>query len=207
MEIIRKYFPQLSPAASNRFEQLFDIYQHWNASINLISRKDIVHLYERHVLHSLSIARIIQFSPGTKIVDVGTGGGFPGIPLSILCEDAHFTLLDSVAKKMKVVEDIIHRLHLTNCVTITARAESVKNSYDFIVARAVSSLPVFYRWIKHMAQHSTKNVMGNGIFYLKGGDLTGELKSFKKYKIYDLNQYFDEAFFTTKKLVYLPFKQ
>lgn len=182
---------------------LDSLYREWNEKINLISRKDIDGLYERHILHSLSIAKVIQFVPGTRILDVGTGGGFPGIPLAILFPDAHFTLNDSIAKKIKVVKEISASLGLQNVDTLNSRAEEGKEKYDFIVSRAVTTFPQFYLWVKGKIFQQNKNYIPNGILYLKGGELEEELMNFKnRVKVFELKEFFREEFFETKKIIY-----
>jgi len=204
MEIIQKYFSSLTDEQINKFNQLQKIYSEWNSKINVISRKDIEHLYLRHVLHSLGIAKIIEFNNGTKIMDAGTGGGFPGIPLAILFPEANFFLADSIGKKIKVVNNVAKELELNNVIAQQIRVEEVKEKFDFIVSRAVTSLDVFYNWIKTSINTKNSNNIPNGILYLKGGDLNEELKSLKKsYKIYNLNNFFTEDFFETKKVVHI----
>jgi len=204
MEIIQKYFPSLTDEQINKFNQLQKIYSEWNSKINVISRKDIEHLYLHHVLHSLGIAKIIEFNNGTKIMDAGTGGGFPGIPLAILFPEANFFLADSIGKKIKVVNNVAKELELNNVIAQQIRVEEVKEKFDFIVSRAVTSLDVFYNWIKTSINTKNSNNIPNGILYLKGGDLNEELKSLKKsYKIYNLNNFFTEDFFETKKVVHI----
>ncbi|MEE4198797.1 MAG: 16S rRNA (guanine(527)-N(7))-methyltransferase RsmG [Bacteroidales bacterium] len=207
MEIIKKYFPGLTQKQYKQFESLQAIYSEWNRKINVISRKDIDHLYERHVLHSLAIAKIIAFKPQTKILDAGTGGGFPGIPLAILFPDAHFYLADSIAKKIKVVHEVTRAIELKNINAEQIRAEKIKSNFDFVVSRAVTSLPVFYNWVKGKISATSTNDLSNGIIYLKGGDLTEEIKKFKpSVKVLNINHYFEEPFFETKKIIYLPIK-
>jgi len=207
MEIIQKYFPALTENQYKQLELLQNLYIHWNSKINVISRKDINYLYEKHILHSLAIAKIIDFTPNTQILDVGTGGGFPGIPLAILFPNCHFHLVDSIAKKIYVVNEIAHSIELKNCCAEQIRAEKLKSKYDFVVSRAVTSLPVFYNWVRDKINENLKNELPNGIIYLKGGDLTNEIKKFKPaVKVFHINQYFDEPFFETKKIVYLPIK-
>ena len=207
MEILLRYFPHLTAEQVDKYKQLLDLYSFWNKQINVISRKDIDHLYERHVLHSLSLAKILRFAPGTKIIDVGTGGGFPGIPLAIMFPDVEFNLIDSIGKKIKVVKDIIDNLALSNSAAIVTRAEKVKSTYDFVVSRAVTSLPVFYSWTKRLISANSKHNISNGILYLKGGDITEELHSFKTYKVFDIDSFYTEDFFLTKKVVYIPYEQ
>lgn len=205
-EYIKSYFPQITDSQYNQFNQLFELYSEWNEKINVISRKDIEQLYVRHVLHSLGIAKIIQFKPGTKILDVGTGGGFPGIPLAIMFPDCHFHLVDSIGKKINVVNGVAQSLGLSNVTAEQTRAEQVNDNYDFVVSRAVTKLKPFYQWVKNKVKKEGFNDLNNGILYLKGGDLQEELKEAKKkYKIYPLSEQFEEEFFETKKVVYVPF--
>jgi 16S rRNA (guanine527-N7)-methyltransferase len=204
MEIIEKYFPNLTKSQHRQFMQLDSLYRDWNAKINVISRKDLDNLYERHVLHSLGIAKIISFNPGTTILDAGTGGGFPGIPLAILFPETEFLLADSIAKKIKVVNEISKALGLKNIEGRQSRVEKINQSFDFIVSRAVTKLPEFMNWCKGKIRKSNFNNLHNGILYLKGGDLSEELYPLKKpTKVYDLINYFDEEFFETKKVVHI----
>jgi 16S rRNA (guanine527-N7)-methyltransferase len=204
MNIIQKYFPELTDKQRKLFSQLKPLYSEWNSKINVISRKNIDHLYEKHVLHSLGIAKIIQFVPGTSILDVGTGGGFPGIPLAIMFPDSQFHLIDSVGKKIKVVEAIVDELELRNVTFEKIRAEDINETFDFIVSRAVTSLPVFYAWVKNNISNQSNNKIKNGIIYLKGGEFQTELKDFKnRAKIYPISSCFEEPFFETKKIVYM----
>ncbi len=206
MELIQKYFSNLSDTQKEQFSKLFDLYSDWNAKINVVSRKDIDELYLRHVLHSLGIAKVLQFKDGTNIMDVGTGGGFPGIPLAILYPECHFHLVDSVNKKLKVINAVAEGLGLTNIKTSHKRAEDIDERFDFIVSRAVTAMPSFVGWVKNKVNKKSKNELKNGILYLKGGDLTEELKDFPKATIYNLTDFFEEDFFETKKLVHLPLK-
>ena len=206
MELIQKYFPQLSDVQKEQFNQLFDLYSDWNSKINVVSRKDIDELYLRHVLHSLGIAKVLQFKHGTTILDVGTGGGFPGIPLAILYPNCHFHLVDSINKKLKVVDAVAKSLGLTNVKTSHKRAEDINDTYDFIVSRAVTAMPSFVGWVKNKVNKKSKNELKNGILYLKGGDLTQELNNFPKATLYNLSDHFEEDFFDTKKVVHLPLK-
>jgi 16S rRNA (guanine527-N7)-methyltransferase len=206
MDIINKYFPGLSQEQLKQFSALMEVYRHWNAAINVISRKDIDHLYEKHVLHSLGIAKVLKFSPGSQILDIGTGGGFPGIPLAILYPETDFHLVDSIGKKIKVVNAVSETLGLKNVTTANCRAEEITGKYDFIVSRAVASLSEFTGWTRKNIARTSKNALHNGILYLKGGDLTEELKeSGGKYQIYKLDRYFEEPFFETKSVVHLWF--
>lgn len=206
MQLITSYFPDISETQFNQFQQLEALYIEWNNAINVISRKDTDNFYERHVLHSLSIAKIIQFKSGTKILDIGTGGGFPGIPLAILFPECQFTLIDSIGKKIKVVNEISGEISLQNVTAIHARAEQITEQFDFIISRAVTSMESFLPWTKNKILKDHKNTLKNGILYLKGGDLTAELKAVKQsYQLFDLNTVFAESFFETKKIVYVPF--
>jgi len=206
ISIITKYFPHLSEKQINQFAQLQSLYEHWNAQINVISRKDIEFLYERHILHSLGIAKVISFKANTNIMDVGCGGGFPGIPLAILFPESIFYLIDSIGKKIKVVNEVATAIGLTNVRAEHKRAEEVKEKFEFVVSRAVTEFPVFYRWVQNKISSKQFNELPNGILYLKGGDLSEEFKSFQKWVLfYDLKDYFSEEFFETKKVVYLPY--
>lgn len=203
MQLLQKYFPELSPGQLSQFSMLDQLYRDWNNKINLVSRKDIDSLYEKHVLHSLSIAKFISFYPGTRILDVGTGGGFPGIPLAIYFPDASFTLNDSISKKIHAVKEISLSLGLKNIIPLNSRAENINEKFDFVISRAVTAFPQFYTWVKGKFLSENKNDLKNGILYLKGGDLDEELAQFKnRVQLYQLSDFFQEDFFATKKLVY-----
>jgi 16S rRNA (guanine527-N7)-methyltransferase len=205
IELIEKYFPQLTEHQKNQFTQLGDLYNNWNARINLISRTDMDNLYEKHILHSLAIAKVVNFKDFTEILDVGTGGGFPGIPLAIMFPNAQFHLVDSIGKKIKVVNEVADALGLTNVRAEQMRAEQVEGEYDFIVSRAVTRLLPFYAWVKGKVNINNYNSVRNGILYLKGGDLKAEIKELgKKSRVYELSDYFTEEFFETKKIVHVP---
>jgi len=206
MELILKYFPNLTEDQISKFKKLESLYQDWNLKINVVSRKDIDELYLRHVLHSLGIAKVITLNDGSKILDVGTGGGFPGIPLAIMFPNCSFHLVDSIAKKLKVVDEVVEGLGLTNVKTTHSRVEDIHDTYDFIVSRAVAVMPTFVHWTKGKIAKKQTHELKNGIIYLKGGDLTEELQDYKTAVIYNLNTFFEEDFFETKKVVYLPIK-
>jgi len=204
-DLLFSYFPNVSPSQKNQFEKLYDLYKEWNEKINVISRKDIDNLYVNHVLHSLGLAKIIAFKPGAKILDVGTGGGFPGIPLAIFFPETQFHLVDSIGKKITVVKNVADALGLKNLKAEQIRAEQIKDEYDFIVSRAVTRLKEFYGWVHRLAKKKSTHDLYNGILYLKGGDLDEELAELKKpYQLFALSDYFKEEFFETKKVVYVP---
>ena len=204
MQIIHKYFPDLTEKQIEQFTDLQELYEHWNAQINVISRKNMDTLYTNHILHSLAIAKVIQFEKGTKILDIGTGGGFPGIPLAILFPEVDFLLVDSIGKKIKVVNEVSNAIGLTNVITLHERAENIKDTFDFVVSRAVTNMTDFKKWVKGKFNNTHNNTLNNGILYLKGGDLSEELRgiSHSKYEIADL---FDEEFFETKKVIYISY--
>lgn len=204
MEIILKYYPSLSERQVQQFSMLKSLYEEWNAQINVISRKDMDDFYERHVLHSLAIGKHIQFSDDTQLLDVGTGGGFPGVPLAILFPNCQFTLVDSIGKKIKVVKEVVNALGLTNVSALQTRAEELKGNYDFVVSRAVTQMKDFVPWVRKKFNKTQRNELPNGILYLKGGDLSEELAYFPKAVITNISKYFEEPFFETKKIVYLP---
>ena len=206
MELILKYFPDLTPLQIEQFTKLEALYQDWNLKINVVSRKDIDELYLRHVLHSLAIAKIINFKEGSSMMDVGTGGGFPGIPLAILFPECEFHLVDSINKKLNVVREVVAGLELQNVKVTHSRVEEIKETYDFIISRAVAAMPTFVHWIKGKVSKTQQNELKNGIIYLKGGDLTEELQDYKTTTIYNISDYFEEDFFDTKKIVHLPIK-
>lgn len=206
MDIILKYFPEISDHQKKQFAQLQELYTLWNAQINVISRKDIDTLYERHVLHSLGIAKVHRFAPGSKILDVGTGGGFPGVPLAIMFPESTFHLVDSIGKKIKVVNEVSAAIDLKNLTSQHERAEKVKGKYDFVVSRAVTRMKPFIQWIHNKFEERSINSIDNGILYLKGGDLDEELNETKRpYQLNELSTFFEEEFFETKKVVYMPF--
>ena len=202
MDIILKYFPELSSDKIEKLKQLEALYIYWNQRINVVSRKNINELYINHVLHSLAIAKIINFKNKTNILDVGTGGGFPGIPLAILFPDCNFTLVDSIAKKIHVVDSIVNSLKLDNISTSISRVESLNTKHDFIVSRAVTNMPKFMNLTKGRVIKGGHNSLSNGIIYLKGGNLSEELKNIKN-QMYNISDYFEEDFFETKKIVYV----
>ena len=206
MELILKYFSNLTQDQINKFAKLESLYQDWNLKINVVSRKDIDELYLRHVLHALAIAKVITFKEETKIIDVGTGGGFPGIPLAILFPECDFHLVDSIAKKLKVVNEVVAGLGLENVKTTHSRVEDIKGTYDFVISRAVAAMPTFVHWIKGKVSKQQNNALKNGILYLKGGDLTEELKDYKTATIYNISDFYSEDFYETKKIVHLPIK-
>ena len=205
MDIILKYFPNLTERQREQFAALLPLYEKWNAQINVISRKDMEHFYEHHVLHSLAIAKVIQFKSMCEVLDVGTGGGFPGVPLAILFPEARFTLIDSIGKKIKVVNNVVERLELSNTKALQIRAEQLDGEYDFVVSRAVTTLGEFVPWVKRKISKAQYHKIPNGILYLKGGDLTNELFTFRhKVQIWDISDFFTEEYFDTKKVIYLP---
>lgn len=203
MELISKYFQNLTEKQIAQFEKLKPVYEQWNAKINVISRKDMDLFYERHVLHSLAIAKVMPFLPDSEVLDVGTGGGFPGVPLAILFPQTKFTLVDSIGKKIKVVEEVCKEIDIKNVTAINSRVEQIDKKFDFVVSRAVTQMPEFVKWVKGKIKKSSKHSLDNGILYLKGGDLTEELASFKNVHLYEISDFFSEEFFQTKKVVYL----
>ena len=205
MDIILKYFPELTERQREQFAALLPLYEDWNSKINVISRKDMECFYEHHVLHSLAIAKVIRFKPMCEVLDVGTGGGFPGVPLAIMFPDSRFTLVDSIGKKIKVVSDVIEQLGLTNAKALQARAESLDGEYDFVVSRAVTTLPEFVPWVKNKISRTQYHTLRNGIIYLKGGDLDAELRPFaKRIRTWEISEFFSEPWFETKKVIHLP---
>lgn len=206
MELIEHYFPEITPDQKEKFAALQELYKDWNSKINVVSRKDVDELYLRHVLHSLGIAKVQAFKEGASILDVGTGGGFPGIPLAILFPETNFRLVDSIGKKIKVVNEVAEGLQLKNVVTTNARVEEISGNFDFIVSRAVAAMPTFVHWVKGKIAKQNRHELKNGILYLKGGDLSDELQDYPKATIYNLSDYFEEDFFETKKVVHLPLK-
>lgn len=205
VDLLFHYFPDVTATQKNQFARLYELYKDWNEKINVISRKDIDNLYINHVLHSLAIAKVISFKPGSKILDVGTGGGFPGIPLAIMFPETQFHLVDSIGKKINVVKAVAEALGLKNVKAEQIRAEQIKGEYDFIISRAVTRLKEFYGWVQKKVKKKSIHDLYNGILYLKGGDLNDELAELKKaHQIFELSDYFKEEFFETKKLVYVP---
>lgn len=204
-ELILKYFPDLTQEQQKQFDALYDLYKDWNEKINVISRKDIDNLYTNHILHSLGIAKVMAFKPGASVLDVGTGGGFPGIPLAILFPETNFHLVDSINKKITVVNEVAKGAAIKNVNGEWSRAEQIKGEYDFIVSRAVTRIKEFYSWINQKVKEESVHDLDNGILYLKGGDLDEELGELKRpYSLYNLSDYFKEEFFETKKVVYVP---
>lgn len=206
MDLILKYFPDLTSTQIQQFSALEALYKDWNSKINVVSRKDIDELYLRHVLHSLGIAKVINFVDDSSILDVGTGGGFPGVPLAILFPNCKFHLVDSINKKLNVINAVCESIELSNVKTTHSRVETVDDKYDFIVSRAVTAMPIFTKWVKGKVAKQQKNTLKNGILYLKGGDLTEELKQYETVRAYLLADYFEETFFETKKVIHLPLK-
>jgi len=207
MEILTKYFTDLTDQQTNQFGRLGSLYEEWNTKINVISRKDIEQLYERHILHSLAIAKVIQFKPGTTVLDVGTGGGFPGIPLAILFPETSFMLIDSIGKKIKVVSEVATALNLSNVRAEHVRVEDVKLKFDFVISRAVTAFPRFVAMVRTKVSAHSNNDLLNGILYLKGGDFEEEISPFgQQVKVYDLQSFFQEEFFETKRLIHLTLK-
>jgi len=199
-----KYFPELNPRQTEQFDMLGGLYAGWNSRINVISRKDIEHLYERHVLHSLAIAKVIRFAPEARILDVGTGGGFPGVPLAILFPETHFHLIDSIGKKIQVVNVVVEALNLHNITTQHIRAEQLTDKYDFVVSRAVASISAFLPWMKNKFIQRNLHPLPNGMFFLKGGDLTEELLPYRnRVTVFPVSNFFSEPFFGEKKVVYI----
>lgn len=204
MNEILKYFPDINPEQTNKFQDFYSVYELWNSKINLISRKDFENLYIHHILHSLSILKFIKFKNGTKVLDVGTGGGFPGVPLAILFPEVEFTLIDGIGKKILAVNSIIKDLSINNAKGINIRAEDLSEKNDFIVARAVGSLDKFYPLIQKNISSNSFNDINNGLIYLKGGDLSHELRQIKHYREVLISDYFSETFFKDKKIIYIP---
>lgn len=207
MKTILNHFSNLSEIQIKQFSMLESLYKDWNSQINVISRKDIDQLYIKHVLHSLGIAKVVEFKPGANILDVGTGGGFPGIPLAILFPESNFYLVDSIGKKIKVVNEVAKELGLTNIKAEQIRAENVKGEFDFIVSRAVTKMDDFIKWVRKKILKKQNHSVRNGILYLKGGDLTEELANFENATLYNLTDYFSDDFFETKKVVHIPLKK
>lgn len=206
MEEILRYFPNLTTRQIEQFQMMEGLYHDWNSKINVVSRKDIGELYTRHVLHSMAIAKVQSFHPGSDILDVGTGGGFPGIPLAILFPDSNFHLIDVIGKKITVVKAVAESLGLDNVKAEQIRASEVPGSYDFIVSRAVTNMPDFVSWVRSKIKKEQRHERRNGILYLKGGDLSEELKDFKTVEQFPISDFFEGEFFETKKVIYLPLK-
>jgi len=207
VSLIFKYFPNLTEKQKGQFSQLGELYAEWNEKINVISRKDMENFYAHHVLHSLGIAKVMEFEPGTKVLDIGTGGGFPGIPLAILYPKVSFHLVDSIGKKITVVKDVYKRLGLSNVEPQQVRAEELVRRYDFIISRAVTQMANFYPWVKNKFKKEDINEFPNGIFYLKGGDIEEEMEDLQlSYVTYHLEDYFSEPFFDSKKVIYMPYE-
>jgi 16S rRNA (guanine527-N7)-methyltransferase len=203
--VIQKYFPDLSTRQKEQFAALGELYKDWNEKINVISRKDVENIYTNHILHSLGIAKVMSFKPGAQVLDVGTGGGFPGIPLAILFPETHFHLVDSIGKKITVVTEVAKGAGIQNVRGQQIRAEELKSKYDFVVSRAVTRMKEFYGWVGNKTKEESNHSLDNGILYLKGGDLDEELNEMKRpYSVYDLSTYFQEEFFETKKVVFVP---
>lgn len=207
MELIEKYFPEITAEQHRRFAALYALYADWNAKINVVSRKDFEQLYLRHVLHSLAIAKVCRFADGARVLDVGCGGGFPSIPLAILFPGAHFTAADSIRKKITVVEEVAAGLELTNVSPRCVRVETLHERFDYVISRAVTAMPEFVNWVWDKIERGERGTLPNGILYLKGGDLAEELAlTGKRWTIYDIPSFFSEPFFETKKVVYTPKK-
>ncbi|MBX2896706.1 MAG: 16S rRNA (guanine(527)-N(7))-methyltransferase RsmG [Cyclobacteriaceae bacterium] len=205
VEIINHYFPELTSSQYKQFEKMSGLYQEWNEKINVVSRKDIENIYINHILHSLGIAKVISFKPGADVLDVGTGGGFPGVPLAVLFPETHFHLVDSIGKKITVVTEVSKALGLKNVMAEQVRAEQLKGKYDFIISRAVTRMKEFHGWIHNKVKKESVHTLDNGILYLKGGDLDEEMNELKRpYSVYNLPDYFQEEFYETKKVIYVP---
>jgi 16S rRNA (guanine527-N7)-methyltransferase len=204
--IIETYFPNLSARQKQQFRQCGELYKEWNEKINVVSRKDMDNLYVNHILHSLAIAKIVTFNPGSDILDVGTGGGFPGIPLAILFPKTQFHLVDSIGKKITVVKEVAKGLELKNVKAEQIRGELIRGKYDFVVSRAVTRMREFYGWVNNKGKKKSLHTLDNGILYLKGGELEEEMDELRRpYSLYDLTEFFKEDFFQTKKVVFVPF--
>lgn len=207
-QLIQSYFPDLTEVQLAQFDKLQELYEDWNSKINVISRKDMEHFYVHHVLHSLGIVKVMPFEPDTKILDIGTGGGFPGIPLAIMFPETHFHLVDSIGKKITVVKDVVKQLGLTNVEAQQARVEELVRKYDFVISRAVTRMANFYPWVKNKIRKEDVSEFVNGILYLKGGEVDEEMEELdKSYVVYHMEDYFKEAYFETKKVIYIPWEE
>ncbi len=202
-EKLKQYFPSVSEVQLNKFSELFPLFSLWNKRINLISQKDISNLFIRHILHSLAIAKIIKFPSRSKIVDVGSGGGFPGIPLAVLFPESQFTLIDSIGKKVNVIKEIAQSVNLNNVNVLQKRSNEFKETFDFVTGRAVTAFPKFYNSVIHLINKKSK-LKNKGILYLKGGNFEDEIKQFRNVKVYNIHDFFEDEFFETKKVIYLP---
>ena len=206
-EVIKQYFPDISPRQQSQFEALGALYEEWNSRINVVSRKDMEHLYTRHILHSLAIAKVCQFKAGAKVIDIGCGGGFPSVPLAIMFPDVEFVGVDSIGKKIRVVEGVKAGAEIDNLRAINARAEQVGENFDYVVSRAVTEMARFVPWAWPLLRRGEMGTLPNGVLYLKGGELAEELAATRmRWNLYDIDRMFDDEFFETKKVVYTPYK-
>jgi 16S rRNA (guanine527-N7)-methyltransferase len=206
-EVIKQYFPDISPRQQSQFEALGALYEEWNSRINVVSRKDMEHLYTRHILHSLAIAKVCQFKAGAKVIDIGCGGGFPSVPLAIMFPEVEFVGVDSIGKKIRVVEGVKAGAEIDNLRAINARAEQVGEKFDYVVSRAVTEMARFVPWAWPLLRRGEMGTLPNGVLYLKGGELAEELAATRmRWNLYDIDRMFDDEFFETKKVVYTPYK-